>query len=81
MLLEDAKERILRETGLPLIADSQVFRIGLQAIREIEASKLRICVDKCPVVDPGRPRQKPRECFDSAQIGAFLGLGKLSKET
>ncbi|NEO99081.1 MAG: hypothetical protein F6K58_10445 [Symploca sp. SIO2E9] len=59
-LIEKAKERCLVLGDEPVVADSQLFRIALQALLRIEPKILRECVEACPCPKPGLQNQNKR---------------------
>ncbi len=67
-----AQQRILKATGMPIVNDSEVLRIGLQAILELELRKLAECAERCPQQTPGRKAYKKREQMTGDEIKDFF---------
>lgn len=72
LLLSNLKEVITQEGDLPLITDSQVFRMGLQALLSSTSDELRTYLDKCPPMDYGRPPQTSRKTLTQKEIEQFF---------
>lgn len=69
-----AKEKIARAYGEIMISDSQAFRVGIQAILELDLRRLEVCVGKCPQLHPGRKPEKERKTFSREEAAKFLGV-------
>lgn len=69
-----AKERIAQAYGEIMISDSQAFRIGVQAILELDLRRLEMCVEKCPQLTPGREPQKDRKTLTKEETATFFGI-------
>ncbi|NEP00348.1 MAG: hypothetical protein F6K58_17045 [Symploca sp. SIO2E9] len=59
-LIEKAKERCLVLGDEPVVADSQLFRIALQALLRTQPEILKECVKACPCPKPGLQNQNKR---------------------
>ncbi len=71
-VFREAQQRILNATGMPIINDSEVLRIGLQAILELDRRKLVECAERCPQQTPGRKAYKEREQMTGDEIKDFF---------
>ena len=71
-VFREAQQRILNATGMPIINDSEVLRIGLQAILELDRRKLAECAERCPQQTPGRKAYKEREQLSGDEIKDFF---------
>ena len=69
---EKARKRILEATGKLIVYDSEVLRIGLQAILELDPKKLVGCAQRCPEQKPGRKAYKEREQMTGDEIKDFF---------
>ena len=72
IVFETARQRILEATGKLIVYDSEVLRIGLQAILELDRKKLAKCAEKCPEQRMGRPTEKKQEQMSSEEIERFF---------
>lgn len=71
-LLSNLKEVITQLGELPLITDSQVVRMGLQALLSSTPNQLRTYLDRCPPMDFGRPPQTHRKTLTQEEIEQFF---------
>lgn len=69
-----AKEKIARAYGEIMISDSQAFRVGIQAILELDLRRLELCVEKCPQLHPGREPEKERKTLNRNETAKFFGV-------